>query len=263
MLADDQLPRATLAGQPFYEDGPNAGKAPAGSSKVGWTLRRGGAVVAAMAFHINPQGLNYNDGSRAQLFATQGGFYVDNFGPAATTIQLRQLVAGGKKVGERVFTAREDVQRFLKTIYLPAIQARSGLDVFFHDNHFEAGFERRVFFPPNSLSINRSIEQNNVWQLDLQMLGLEKYPYSEVQAKPVTPRPSSRKSYTVRAGDTLDKIVRKLAGRHANALRRKRIRARLLELNPQLAKRRAKPGGHGTVKPFQLAAGELILLPAT
>lgn len=256
---------AVAAPQGFYESGPRTGQTPQGSRKVGWTLRRrsDGSIVTAFAFLINPQGLTRTDGSRATLQATQGGFYVNDFGPAPTTIQLRQLVASGGKGPDpgTIYTAREDVQRFLKTIYLPALRSPQRYVVYFHDHQFERGFEQRVFFPANSLQTSQSVEQHGVWGVDLQMIGLELYPYGDVHVDTAPAPIRASTTYLVKAGDTLEKIVRRLAGRHSTVQRRRVVRERLLTLNPEIRKKRAKPGG-GIAKPLRVYPGEKIRLPA-
>jgi hypothetical protein len=263
MLPDELAPHAIETPQVFYEEGPRAGQVAEHSTKVGWTLRNEkGDITAAFAFLINPQGLTRTDGSRAQMFATKSGFYVDDFGPAPTTIQLRQIVASGKRAADGSFyTAREDVQRFLTRIYLPAMGAGTRQRVYFHDHHFQRGLEQRVYFPPNSFTTSRSVDQNGLWAIELQMIGLEKYPYAEIEATKAPPRTRASRSYTVRAGDTIDSLVRKLAGKSAGTARRKAVRTKLLELNPQIKSKRAAPDGT-IAKPMTLAVGEILRLPA-
>lgn len=263
LLPDEQIPEAHTGLQTFYETGPKVGQAAAGSTKVGFTLRDGaGHVVAAMAFLINPQGLTRTHGSRSQLFGTRGGWLVDNFGQAPTAIQMRQLVASGKVLGHDglFFTAREDVQRFLTDIYLPAI-ANTGptRQVFFHDHHLERGFEERVWFPSQSHVIERSVELHNVWRMDLQMVSLERHPYNELVAQLASDRHTGRQ-YKVKKGDSLTSIVTRLAGKHAPSAVRKQAQARLIALNPKLAKKRPRPGG-GTAQPMKVYPGETIVLP--
>lgn len=267
LYADERGGEVHLPGQTFYEVGNQAGKVAADSLKVGWTLRRNddsGAIVAAFAFLINPQGLTRGHGSRSQLQATQAHNYVDHFGPQAIPINLRQLVASGKDLGngQGFYTAREDVQRFLTTIYLPATATDGPVKykVYFHDNHFERGFEELVFFPPDSLTIERAVELHNTWRVELSMISLEKYPYDDVQVETVAPRTRQGKRYTVKRGDTLARIVAKLAGKHASSEKRKRIQTQVLDLNSFLRKKRALPGGK-TGKPMKVYPGEIIRLP--
>lgn len=266
LLPDEKIPEAHLA-QTFYESGPKVGQAAVGSSKVGFTLRdASGDVVDAMAFLINPQGLQRADGSRSTLFGTRAGWLVDNFGAAPGTIQLRQLVASGKNLGHDglIYTAREDVQRFIRNIYLPSMHATGpARKVYFHDHHFERGMEQQVWFPAGSLNIDRSVEANNVWRVDLQMVSLEKNPYKDLVAQPVSTRHTGR-SYQVKKGDSLASLVTRLAGKNVPSFVRAQVQARLVSLNPKLSKARQKPGdpaGTKNAKPLKLYPGEIILLP--
>lgn len=260
-----EAPHAVIAPQVFYEEriGDRVpGQVAPGSSKVGFTLRKSGKILQGFAFLINPQGLTRTDGSRAQLFATRGHFYVDDFGPAPTTIQMRQLVASGKRAGDdRFYVAIEDVQRFLKLIYLPATQGpgKTEYAVYFHDHHFERGFEQRVYFPPNSLVVARSVDQHGVLSVDLTMVGLEKYPYGEVEPTKTT-KPKT-KLYTVKRGDTLTKLVARLAGRKATKKQRAAARTKLLNLNPQLRKKRILKDGVTVAKALRVYPGEVLRLP--
>ncbi|HWT91809.1 MAG TPA: hypothetical protein VN238_02345 [Solirubrobacteraceae bacterium] len=261
---DEVAPNARTMPQVFFEEGKRRGQTGPHSTKVGWTLRnRKGKIEDAFAFRINPQGLTRTDGSRAQLHATKGGLFVDSFGPGATVIQLRQLIGSGKIMGGgQLFTAREDVQRFMKTIYLPATKSRSGMKVFFHDNHFERGIEELVFFPPQSHVLSRAVDQHNVWKLDLQMIGLEKYPYSEVRAEAIDRTGQRQLSvpYRVRDGDTLLKIAARVAGPVTRGAEIVEVQSLILEFNPAIRRRRPWKNGH--LKPLQLGAGELIRVPA-
>lgn len=271
-LPDELAPAANEPVQTFYEASRGgdrqAASVPEMSTKVGWSLRdKSGRIVDAFAFVINPQGLNRTSGSRTTLSATRAGFYVDDFGPAPTSIQLRQLVASGKVVTGGVYTAREDVQRFIKTIYEPATSGngRTRYRVFFHDHHFQRGFEERVFFPAGALTIQRSVDLHHVWALDLQMVGLEKFPYAEIEADPSAPRARQTRPYRVKKGDTLDRIVARAAGPRASSTKKKRVRAQILELNPHIRKKRVVQESPNVVKigkPMKVYAGELLLLPA-
>lgn len=263
LLPDEQPPEAHVAPQTFHETGDKAGTVAPESTKVGWTLRRNGKITAGFAFLINPQGITRGLGTRATVFSTKAANYVDDFGPAPGAISIRQLVASGKVDGDVFFTAREDIQRFLKTIWIPATTAPRGQrpTVYFHDNHFERGFEERVYFPPEGLSITRDVELHNVWRFELQMVGLERNPYGgdiKVQTSPVPARGGLR--YKVKKGDTLEKLVRRLAGKHASKAKLKRVRARLLELNPFLKKKRKLADGH-MGRAYILHAGEILTLP--
>lgn len=263
-LPDERRASAGVVPMAFYEEGPHAGQVGADSTRVGFTVRDSrNKIQDAFAFRINPQGLSYQLGSRATLYATKSGVTIDDFGPTATVIVLRQTVIEGKQayLGGPYYTGREDVQRFLKRIYLPATAGigRKRLRVFFHDHHFERGFEQRVAFLPGSFLIERSVETPGVWRLELQMVSLEKYPYAEVEAEK-TPQRTKSGSYQVKRGDTLEKIVRRLAGHGASAAKRKRVRAALLKLNPQLKKKRKVPGGK-TGKPMHVYPGEVLAKP--
>lgn len=262
-LPDEMIPEAHQGLQGFYEttaNGHKAGTTPPDSTKVGWTLRDAqGNVVDAMAFLINPQGLDRASSSRSQLFATKGGFYVDNFGAGPTTIQLRQLVAQGKDLGNGIFyTSREDVQRFIKSIYLPAMDEQGPVrHAYFHDNHLERGFEEHVWFPEGSLTVQRAVDLHNVWAVSLTMISLERRPFAEVVVNPTTAKGSR---YVVKKGDTLTKIVSHLVGAGASSAKRKAMHATLMTMNPDLSKARPIPGG-GTARPLQVYPGELLRIP--
>lgn len=261
---DELSPEAHEPAQLFYEVGPRAGQAPEGSTKVGWTVRDGSnKIVRGFSFLINPQGITRTHGSRSQLTATKGGFYTDDFGPAPNQIQLRQIVGAGKVVSGRIYTAREDVQRFIKEIWLPATAGPGSqkLRVFFHDHHFERGFEERVHFPPNSLTIQRSVDLHNLWLMELQMVSLEKYPYREIVTETALNPAANVKRYRVKGGDTLGKIVSRVAGKKASKKKRAQVQARILELNPRIRKRRVFPSGR-VGQPMRVYPGEVLVIPA-
>lgn len=282
MLPDDAAPHTIVAPQRVGDDGRPVSST-SSSTKVAWTLRHGKTIVAVHDFAINPQGLTRVESSRASLFATKGGFYVDDFGPGPAQITLRQLVASGKWKSVKAFnattntflfeelTAREDVQRFIKEIYVPATRPVNNgrLSVYFHDNHFEQGHDEHVFFPQNGLSISRAVDLPNVWQVEIQMVSLEPKPFGDVT---VTANPSraSHSTYQVKKGDTLHKIAVKIAGgKKATANQVKQVLAKILKLNPKLKHTRTYHigstgflGDHTvTVKPMHLAIGELLILP--
>lgn len=264
MPPDDLFPEDHIGAQPFYEVGANAGSVPGDSTKVGFTIRNSSnQIEQGFAFLINPQGLTYTLGSRSQMFATKGATYVDDFGPAPSQVTMRQLIASGKVVSGGFYTAREDVQRFLTTIYLPATNGptRTRKRVFFHDHHFQRGFEQHVYFPANSLSIQRSVDLHNVWLLELTMISLEKYPYAEVEANPTTSSTATTRPYVVPAGMTLQKLARKLAGAKASAAKVNSKLQQILTLNPSLRKTRTDARGR-VVKPMKLFVGEQLILPA-
>lgn len=248
------------------------------SLKVGWTLRTRKndkwQIIEGYAFKINPQGLSRQLGSRTQLAAVKGGFYVDDFGPGPTALNLRQLVAGGKTTDDGVaelLTPREDVQRFLKRIYLPAISnvdRVNKVQVWFHDNHFERGYEEQVFFPANSLSIERDVSLHNVWRIEVQMVGLGRRPYAQVDVDktPTTGQGATSRIYVVVRGDTLDRIISRLLGKanKNSPSKRKAALVALEQLNPWLSKSRTvridnKPVA---VKPFKLVPGDRLRVPA-
>jgi hypothetical protein len=265
-LPDERRASDGIEPMVFYEEGPHVGQVAADSTKVGWTLRdTNGRIVNALAFRINPQGIDYVLGGRATLNAVKSGLFVDDFGPAATVISLRQTIVEGKNayLAGPYYPSREEVQRFLTDIYLPATAGpgKRKMRVHFHDHHFERGFEQRVVFLDNSLTISRSAEQVGVWQLQLQMVSLERYPYASVAAQKV-PQGSAngKRQYRVKHGDTLEKIVRGLAGRHPSKAKLNRTRAALLRVNPQLRKRRKLPNG-SIGKPMHVYPGELLALP--
>lgn len=258
-LSDELAPNARSSPQVFHEVGAQRGQAANGSTKVGWTLRnKRGRIAKAFAFRINPQGLTRTDGSRAQLTATRGGLFVDAFGPGATTIQLRQVIASGKVATGAFFTAREDVQRFMENIYLPATASDSRYKVYFHDSHLERGMEELVYFPPQSHVLTRSVEHHNVWKLDLLMIGLEKYPYTEVRAEAIDRSGGQNQRsapYTVRSRETVQVVARKIVGADASGDRVDEVRRLILDLNPAVA------GGDGGRRPGELSVGETIRIP--
>ncbi len=262
LQTDDRAP-VTLAPMVFSEENGTVG---AGSTKIGWTRRnRNNDILAGFAYRINPQGITRGFVARNQVFATQGGFYVDQFGPGPADISVRQLVASGKDDGGGYFyTAREDIQRFLKDIWEPATAVGSTDRVYFHDNHFERGHDERVFFPQSALTLLRSVDQHGVWLVEIRMTGLERYPLSDVSASPAQAPVTKIIKHRVTHGETLDKIVAKVAGRYATAAQRKAMLARILTLNPELRHtRQMKIDGHTrTLKPHRVYTGEVIRIPA-
>lgn len=282
LLPDERQYEAHEQAMTFYEqdgrDGKAGGVAPE-STKVGFTLRdKTSKAVArdesgnahAFAFLINPQGLGRSHGTRSTLHATQARVYVNDFGWAPYTITLRQLVASGKVIQGGFYTEREDVQRFLERIYLPAIANRSRWEVMFHDHHYERGSDETVMFPPNSLDIQRDVSLHGVWLVQLQMIGLEKLPYKDVDVEPSAPRSTTarKRRYTVRSGDTLHKLIVRWAGKGASAAKRKRLLEAVLKANPKITKRRqlkVKTGsGTQTIegKPNHVYPGEVLIRPS-
>jgi hypothetical protein len=106
--------------------------------------------------------------------------------------------------------------------------------------------------------------------MELTMIVLEQNPYTDVAPKQ-TPIPTRLRThkYVVKRGDTLDKIVARIAGKGASAAKKKQVRARIIALNPWLKhKRKLKRGDPGykgtktiTAKPYQLVPGEVLVLP--
>lgn len=283
-LIDDAASHAVHAPMRVHGSNINGGNPPRGagkpsspgSTKVAWTLRSGDKIVAVHDFSINPQAITRVESSRASVFATKGGFYVDDFGAGPSTITLRQIVATGHWISAKhglreVLTAREDVQRFIRNIYKPATRPMNGgrLQVYFHDNHMEQGHDERVFFPQNALSIQRSVDMPNVWLLELQMVGLEKNPFSDVEVERTSNR--HHRKYVVKRGDTLHSIVVRLAGAHSTKKKRKHVLSALLKLNPAIRRKRTLHvgatnflGDHTvTAKPMHVVPGEIIVLPTT
>jgi hypothetical protein len=277
-LPDDATPHAIAGVQSIHRTGKGGGKpSSASSTKVAWTLRDKGKIVEVFDFVINPQGITRVESSRAQVFSTKGGHYADDFGPGPAMITLRQIVASGKRESHggghyEAFTLREDVQRFIKRIYRPATIARNHgrHDVWFHDNHLEQGHDERILFPQNALTLQRAVDLQGVWLLELQMISLEKNPYGDVSVdrSPVPPHLRTHK-YVVKRGDTLNKIVARVAGRGADAKKRKQVLARIIVLNPWLKHRRHLQRGDSgyvgtktiTAKPYQVVPGEVMVLP--
>lgn len=264
----------------------NAGK-PDGSRMVGWTLRRKGksAIVAEHAFSINPQSITRTDSSRNQLFATQAAFYVDDFGPGSVNIQINQLVAHGRASaqaggGLSRATMREDVVRFYDLIYIEATSNPGRYDIFFHDNHLwdqiTGKVPERVYFPAQAWQLVRSVQQQNVWQLQLTMGTLDAPPAAS-KSTPQVPGQPKIKVHVVKKGETLKKIAARLAGRNAT-------HKRVLQLEQQIEALTAKYGkdditknrdvpvysaanpqqwlGNTHVTRLHLAVGEKIILPA-
>src|SRR5208282_5306847 len=139
----------------------------------------------------------------------RGSFYVDDFGAGPTTIQISQFLAAGKaQQAEGFETLREHVLRFYDTIWLPAAgpgYSNSPVEVLFYDNHLYAGLPsqanvpERVYFPSqNSFQLLRSVGQNNVWQVQITMVGLDK-PEPEREAQALLHGKGKTKPYLVKA----------------------------------------------------------------
>ena len=258
--------------QVAYEEGPRAGRPAPGSLKVAWTLRdtTSGDVLEAFAWAINPQDIDRQPTQRNQVHATRSKFYVDDFGPGPTTITLTQLVSSGKWVGDRnVYTAREDVQRFIETIYEPAQTRmlngrRRTMAVYFHDNHWERGMDERVLFPQNGLRVYRSVDQGRLWLVQITMLSLERRPLKDDTYEHAEATVRRVQSYIVRSGDTLQKIARRLAGSRASSAQVRAVTRRILDLNPRLKRARTvtRNGVPRTVAANKVVAGDRLIIPA-
>lgn len=286
---EDDTPNDNLIPQSIHYDGEAVGRAGSNSRKVSWRLvdkdnnllyvgAKGGVssqqsdIACVFDFKINPQAITQARGTRATLYATKSAFVVDNFGTAPTTISIRQLVASGREIQTatgpvQLLTAREDIQDFIRRIYYPAIHRNFQGVLQFMDNHWERGVPTDVFFPPNGLTIQRSVDQHNVWLVEIQMVSLEKDSFTggdgDVVEQKARTKPH-KKSYIVKRGDTLEKLARKIA--HRNTHRKvtskdaERVKKVLLAYNPKLKKRR-KVHGHW-VKPHHLVPGEKLIIPA-
>jgi hypothetical protein len=216
---------------------------PDGSRMVGWTLHYHGktAIVEQHAFNINPQGITRTGSPRNQMFATQGGFYVDDFGAGAETIQLTQLVASGRATaqgGGSIYTGtmRQDVVRFYDLIWTKATANPGQYDVYFHDSHFWDQVNGRtpelVYFPSNGWQLVRHVQQNNVWLINLTMISLNAPPNATKAAQQIPGQPNI-KVYVVRRGDTLTKIAARLAGKSGTHQRILQLRQQIIALTKQ------------------------------
>lgn len=260
---------------------------PDGSRMIGWTVRRKGKakVVASHAFSINPQSINRTDSTRNQMFATQADFYVDDFGPGPVTIQLTQKVAHGRASAQAGgtlsrTTMREDVLRFYDLIYTQVVSNPGVFDVYFHDNHLweqvNGKVPERVYFPPQAYQLLRSVDQHNVWLLQLTMITLDAPPRA-AKSTPRVPGQPKIKVHVVRRGETLKRIAAQLAGRNATHKRVLQLEQQIIALTKKygkddIAKSRKVPTysaanvqewlGNVHVSRNHLATGEKIILPA-
>lgn len=263
---------------------------PDSSRMIGWTLHRKGSntIVESHAFSINPQAITRTDSTRNQMFATQGGFYVDDFGPGPITIQINQLVAhgrasaGGGGALSRA-TMREDVIRFYDLIYTKKVADPDLYDVWFHDNHLwdqvNGKTPERVYFPPQAWQLVRSVQQHNVWQIQLTMITLDAPPRAAKTLPRVPGQPRIR-VYVVRKGDTLKKIATRITPRsswgpptHQEVLKAERQIIALTKKygKDDITKKRTiplyAPGnpqthiGDATVTRMHVHPGEKIILP--
>lgn len=261
----------------------NHGK-PDTSRQIGWTLTRRGALVNQHAFAINPQGIVRSDTPRNQMFATQGGFYVDDFGPGPTTIQLTQLIAHGRATaggggGLQRATMREDVLRFYDLIYIPWSKAPATLTVQFYDSHLwnqpTSKTGEPVYFPSNGVQLTRHVSLHNVWQLQVTMITTRAPTTAQAATGPVPGRPKVR-VYIVRHGDTLKKIATRLAGKNATHKRVLQIEQTIVALTKSygadditkartvntFSTRTEGQQGQVHVTRMHVAPGEKIVLPA-
>lgn len=263
------------------------GGGPDGTRQVGWTLRRPGdsTIIQQHAFNINPQSINRTDSTRNQMFATQGGFYVDDFGPGPITIQLTQKVAhgrasarGGGGLGRT--TMREDVIRFYDLIYTTAVSNPGIYQVYFHDNHLwdqvTGKVPELVYFPPNAFQLVRSVDQHNVWVVQLTMVTLDAPPRA-AKSIPSVPGQPKIKVHVVKRGETLKRIAAKLAGRRPTHQRVLQLEQQIIALTKKYgqdditknrtvqefsAKNPQQFIGTVSVTRMHLAVGEKIILPA-
>jgi hypothetical protein len=254
-------------------------KSPTASLKVGWILKQGGKEIANYAFSINPQSISRTDTTRTQMFATRGGFYVDDFGGGPTTIQIDQLVGSGAPTGSgnRFETLREHVLRFEDEIWTTAVgqgYSNSPIEVFFYDNHLyhstrESAFvPERVYFPAQGKQLLRAVSANNVWKLQLTMITLDK-PTNPIELPGHKPK---TKIIIVKANETLKKIAVSIAGKHANHKQILTVENFILHYNPTVRKTRYLPIfsplnavtkiGEVKVQGYHVAAGQKLTVPA-
>jgi hypothetical protein len=252
-------------------------KSPTSSARIGWILKQGGKEIANFAFSINPQSITRSPTTRTQLWATRGAFYVDDFGAGPTTIQINQLLGTGIQSPGEYQTLREHFLQFNDEIWLQAAgqgYSNDPIEVFFYDNHLFAGLPsqahvpERVYFPAQGFSVMRAVSLNNVWQIQISMVSLEKpsNPTTLPGGKPKT------KQYLVRENETLKKIATKLAGKHPTHKQTLQMEHAIVKYNPGIAKNRPElifsPANTTTpiksveVKRNHVAAGEIITVPA-
>lgn len=268
-------PYAVATASPFSW----SGKSPTGSMKVGWILRQAGKEVSNFAFSINPQSITRSPTTRTQLFGTRGGFFVDDFGAGPTTIQISQFVGSGEPISHGYQTLREHVLAFYDEIWVPAAgqgYSNSPLEVFFYDNHLYYGtttpssyVPERVYFPSqSSFQLMRAVTANNVWQINITMVTLDK------PANPLTLPGNKKKTkvYIVKANETLKKISVNIAGKKANHKQVLQVEQFLVRENKRITKTRKVPifspldtltSNHEvTVVGYHVAKGEKLIIPA-
>ncbi len=264
---------ATATASPFHWNP----KSPTGSARVGWILKQSGKRIADFAFNINPQSITRSPTTRTQLWATRGAFYVDDFGAGPTTIQINQLLGTGIQAPGEYQTLRESFLQFYDEIWVTAAGQgynRNPIEVFFYDNHLYAGLPERadvpekVYFPAQGFQVNRSVSLNNVWQVQVSMVSLEK------PSNPTTLGGGKKKTkpYLVRENETLKKIAAKLAGKHPTAKQILSMERAIIHYNPKVAKNRTvliysplntiTPVGSVEVKRNHVAKGQVLKVPA-
>lgn len=274
MATDNTAYFTAAAPQTSHEKDEQAGTPVGDSTKVVWVLKDdAGKVRDGFAWYLNPQAIIRTPTNRNQMFGTKSGFYVDDFGPGSTSITVEQYVASSARIIEgKPATLSSEVKLFLESIYGPASEPETKLHLWFYDNHMEqggVGGGELVFFPANGLSLRRSVSMANVWALTFTMQTLQRNPYPSIPVGGKHPPNQQTRTYIVKNGDTLQRLVYLLAGSKRTAAKIKTITAEILRLNPQIQKARqeqifnAKGNqiGETNIQPMHIATGEKILLP--
>jgi hypothetical protein len=252
-------------------------RSPTKGTRIGWILKQSGKEIANFAFSINPQAITRSPTTRTQMWATREAFYVDDFGAGPTSIQISQLLGTGVQKPGEYQTLRESFLQFYDEIWLVAAgQGYSShpVEVFFYDNHLYAGLPERadipekVYFPAQGFQVNRSVSLNNVWQVQIAMVSLEK------PSNPTTLGGGKKKTkpYLVKENETLKKIATKLAGRRPTAKQILAMERTIVKYNPKVAKNRTvliysplntiTPTGSVAVKRNHVAKGQILKVPA-
>lgn len=274
MATDNTAYDTAAAPQTSHEKDAQAGAPVGESTKVVWVLKDGeGNVKDGFAWYLNPQAIIRTPANRNQMFGTKSGFYVDDFGPGSTAITVEQYVASSARLIEgEPATLSAEVKLFLESIYGPASEPDTGLHLWFYDNHMEqggVGGGELVFFPANGLSLRRSVSMANVWALTFTMQTLKRNPYPGIPVGGKHPPNQQTRTYVVKNGDTLPRLVHTLAGSKRTQAKVRTITAEILRLNPQIQKSRQEQIfnakgvqiGEANAKPMQIVTGEQILLP--
>jgi hypothetical protein len=275
MATDNTAYAAAAAEQGVNEEGKEAGSPLGDSTKVAWVLKdEKGHVRDGFAWYLNPQAIIRTPTNRNQLFGTKSGFYVDDFGPGSTSITIEQYVASSKRLIEgKPATLSSEVKLFLESIYGPAVEPDTNLQLWFYDNHMEqggVGGGELVYFPANGLSLRRSVSMANVWALTFTMQTLTRNPYPGIPVGGRNVPDQKTIVFIVKTDNTLHQLVYFLAGSKRTEAKIRAITAEVLRLNPQIQKFRqeqifnAKEEqiGERAAKPGQIIAGEKLLLPA-